>query len=69
MKFNTLTLTATLCAIASVVASPAALAQAKEQFCPCSSYRTGPTRRTACRGPTASSTTSSSSTHAAASTA
>jgi branched-chain amino acid transport system substrate-binding protein len=42
MKFKSLTLTATLCAISSVVVSPAALAQAKEQFVPVLSYRTGP---------------------------
>jgi branched-chain amino acid transport system substrate-binding protein len=42
MKFSSLTLTATLCAIAGVVATPAAVAQAKEQFVPVLSYRTGP---------------------------
>jgi len=41
-------------------AAPAnALAQAKEQFFPCWSYRTGPMRPTACHGPTAMWTTSS----------
>ena len=42
MKFKSLTLAAALCAIAGTLASPAAIAQAKEQFVPVLSYRTGP---------------------------
>ena len=42
MKFTSLTLTATLCTVVSLLASPGAYAQAKEQFVPVLSYRTGP---------------------------
>ena len=42
MKFTSLTLTAALCAVVSLLASPGAYAQAKEQFVPVLSYRTGP---------------------------
>ena len=69
MKFTKCAAAAAVLAIGSTLAAPAAQAQAKEQFIPVLSYRTGPYAPNGTPWANGMSTTSSWSTRAAASTA
>ena len=58
MKLSKLVIAAAVVAAGAASLSTSVLAQAKEQFFPLLSYRTGPMRPTERPGPTASRTTS-----------
>ena len=56
MKLSKIVIAAAVVAAGASSLATSAMAQAKEQFFPLLSHRTGPTRRTVCHGPMANRT-------------